>query len=206
MANKLTFALALYVVPALLLTAKPAAADLVSPHYEDRDAIYSKEPLNSSFFGTGVSGRMNEASMLRFEAEQALMERKFGDAMRKAGKALQLDPGDPSTHLLYARSLTGKLYSNRGSIDEPLLRECIAEWKLIWRHSTDYSEQQEARRNAKVLIKIDKELAIAKKERTEFLAVKAEKQPAGTDKPEKTPAEPAKPAEPAAKQSMQPDM
>lgn len=160
-------------IAALLLSPVAAMADVTTPHYLDRDTVYSKEAPNTSYFGTGISGRMNEASMLRFEAEQLLAERKFDEAVRKIAKALQLDPGDPSTHNIYAHALTGKLYKTKGPIDEQLLRECIAEWKLIWRHSTDFSEQIEARQQAKVLIKVARELDRVKEQKKELLAVKA---------------------------------
>ncbi len=162
-----------------LLLANPAEADAISPRIKQSTKIYSSERPNSSYFGTGPAARMTEASALRFQAEKELADNNIDEALRVSGKAVQLDPGDPGTHLLYARALTGKFYSNEGPIDEKMLAKCYEEWMLIALHDSDQEEQQEARVQAKRLAKIAKGIAkkkaIEEKQRKEAI-VDAHKQ------------------------------
>lgn len=162
------------VIPSSLLTAIPAAADYVSPHIEDKGYSYSKEAPDKAFYGSGPAGRMCEASMLRFEGEQDFDEHRTEDAVRKLSKALSLDPGDPTTHLLFARALTAKFYATKGPVNERLLQDCLAEWKLIWRHDADSLEQREARLQAKQLIHIARALQKTREEQAELIANKGE--------------------------------
>lgn len=143
----------------LLVTAvAPANADYISPKIHDKGHLYSTEKARSEFFGTGVAGRMSEASHLRFETESALQERDFEKAVKTAKKAVQLDPGFPEGHLLLARALTGKFYMLEGEIDEKLLHDAIREWKMIRYHDADISEQWEAKTQLKKLSHVSKAL------------------------------------------------
>lgn len=154
--NKIAAAIA---VSLLAFQVLPAHADSISPRIKKGTKQYSTERPDSSFYGTGPAGRLTEASNLRFLAEKELADNNIDEALRVAGKAVQLDPGDPGSHLLYARALTGKFYSNEDKIDEKLLAKCYDEWMLIYRHDSDQEEQQEARVQAKRLAKIAKGLA-----------------------------------------------
>lgn len=162
------------------ISATPAQADSISPNINDGGKTYSDEKPNAAFFGKGVAGRMSEASFLRFSAEQALLENDFEAAYKKSTKALQLDPGDPATHILYAKSMTGQLRQQIDAqknpddlqIDRQLLSRCIKEWKMIQRHDADISEQFEARSQVRKLLKVVKtiklqDLAKAEKEKLE---------------------------------------
>lgn len=141
-----------------------AFADAISPNINDGGKTYSDEKPNAAFFGKGLGGRLNEASYLRFAAEQAMLENDYEEAYRKASKALQFDSADPHSHVLYAKSMTGKLrrqidaQQDKGNldIDRALLAKCIKEWKLIQHHDADISEQFEARDNVRKLLKIVK--------------------------------------------------
>ena len=146
-----------------------AIADTISPQINDDDATsYSREPANAAFFGKGISGRMSEASYMRFGGEQALVEGNFKEAYRKLSKAVQFDPGDPTGHVLLARSMTGILRKSKDTeIDKALLDRTIREWKMIERHDVDISEQFEARANLRKLSKVVKLL----KEREKALAL-----------------------------------
>ena len=147
----------------------PAAADAISPHVSDRGRVYSNEPPNSSFYGSGMSGRLSEASALRFDGERALHDDNIDEAVRKLGKSVQLDPGYPSGHVLYARAITAKFYSNHEAIDEALLHRCIDEWKLVWHHDADQFEQEEAKGQARKLMRIARALEKKKKEHAKGL-------------------------------------
>lgn len=151
-----TLKLLLPVVLAALQT--PAMADAISPNIDRDEEVYSHEAPNAAFFGKGVSGRMSEASYLRFTAEHALLERRYKDAHRAISKAVQLDPGDPTGHVMLARSLSGMLRTRAGAVDEELLARTIKEWKLISLHDADLTEQFEARANLKKLNKLAKSL------------------------------------------------
>lgn len=150
-----------------------ALADTISPRVNDDGAVYSTEAPNSSFFGTGISGRMNEASTLRFSGEQDLADLKYDDAIRKLGKAVQLDPGDTEGHMHYARAMTAKISRmvKKGEpVDPELLDRCRAEWKMLARHDADMLNQYEAgmslrrvNRIAKAIKKAEK-LALKQKE------------------------------------------
>lgn len=167
--------------PVLLLSVAPGAgfvwADCISPGISDDGAQYSSEPPNTAYFGTGAGSHLSEASSLRFAGEQDLDNGAYDAAVRKLAKAVQLDMGCPIGHVLYARALTRKLESSLGSIDPQLLANCIREWKLIWRHDADISEQAEARIQAKRLSKLqrmlEKQGKIASvKDRDQQLAIK----------------------------------
>lgn len=147
----------------------PVCADVISPQINDDDATsYSREPANAAFFGKGISGRMSEASYMRFGGEQALVEGQFKDAYRKLSKAVQLDPGDPTGHVMLARAMTGILRKQKDDeIDRALLLKTIREWKLIQRHDADMSEQWEARTNLRKLARVVKLL----KERDQNIAL-----------------------------------
>ncbi|MBK7748765.1 MAG: hypothetical protein IPP57_21355 [Candidatus Obscuribacter sp.] len=134
----------------------PVMADAISPNIDREEEVYSHEAPNAAFFGKGASGRMTEASYLRFTAEQSLLERRYKDAYRATSKAVQLDPGDPTGHVMLARSLSGMLRTKSGAIDEDLLNRTIKEWRLIAMHDVDLTEQLEAKANLKKLNKIAK--------------------------------------------------
>ncbi len=157
-----------------LLLANSALADAISPKIKQTTKMYSKERPNSAYFGTGPAARMTEASALRFQAEKELADNNIDEALRVSSKAVQLDPGDPGTHLLYARALTGKFYMNEGAVDEKMLAKCYDEWMLIALHDSDQEEQQEARVQAKRLSKIAKGIAkkkaVEEKQRREAIA------------------------------------
>ncbi len=145
----------------------PAHADSISPRIKKGTKQYSTERPDSSFYGTGPAGRLTEASNLRFLAEKELADNNIEEALRASSKAVQLDPNDPGTHVLYARALTAKFYSNENEdkIDEKMLAKCYEEWMLIYRHDSDQEEQQEARVQVKRLARIAK--GIAKKKQLE---------------------------------------
>jgi len=148
--------------------ALPVYADVISPEIKDKGNVYSKEKANTSYYGNGIAGRANEAMELRFEVERMLQDGEFEEAIPKAKKACQLDPGDPQCHLLLARAITRKFYTKEGPIDEKLLRECLAEWLLLWHHDADQSEQIEAKMEARRMLRIAK--VLDKKKRAEFEA------------------------------------
>lgn len=135
-------------------------ADSISPGISDGGKIYSEERPNKEFFGSGMSGRLSEASYLRFMGEHDLEDGNFDAAMSKLAKAVQLDPGDPGGHVLYARAMTSAFHHGlrRQRPDRELLRKCIEEWNLIWHHDADGSEQVEAKGQARRLKKIAKTL------------------------------------------------
>jgi len=145
-------------VPLLVSLVLPARADLISPHVNASGKVYSKEPPNSAMYGTGMVGRLAEASALRYEGDQLLVDGKYEEAIPKLAKCVQLDPGCALGHVLYARAITTKLYESEDAIDEKLLRKAITEWKMIWRHDADQLEQEEARMQARKLMKIAKNL------------------------------------------------
>lgn len=151
------------IIVGLLGNILPAGADTISPNIHGRDRIYSTETPNYSYYGTGMGGRIQECSMLRYEIEQHLADRNYETAIKKSKRACQFDPSDPSNHLCLARSLTMKFYNQTGEIDEKLLRDCLREWQLIRYHDADRFEQVEAMHEAKKLLKISKLLEKEKK-------------------------------------------
>jgi predicted Zn-dependent protease len=142
-----------------------AFADDISPQINNRGKMYSKEAPDSSYFGIGPAGRLSEASYLRFQGQVDMDNENIEAAIAKIGKAVQLDPGDPEGHLLYAKALTAKFYANQGKVDEKLLGRCLQEWQLIWHHDADPQEQAEAKWQARKLQKIAKALDKEKKEK-----------------------------------------
>ena len=159
---RLTAVATAMVAPLLMMA--PAWPDNISPHVTGSGRVYSKEPPNSAVYGTGISGRMTEASELRYLGEQDLNSGDIDEAVRKLGKAVQLDPGTPTGHVLYARGITAKFYANKGAVDEKLLSDCLHEWRMLWHHDADHLEQTEARSQALKLGKIVRALAKKKKE------------------------------------------
>lgn len=156
-----SFALSLVLASSLLPHGLSGAvqADTISPNITSGGRVYSEEKPNKAFFGTGMSGRLSEASYLRFMGEQALDDGDLPAALQKLSKAVQLDAGDPTGHLLFARAMTMKI--NRAlkkgeDVDSDLLDDCIAEWKLLARHDADTSEQAEAKVQCRRLTKIAK--------------------------------------------------
>lgn len=145
-----------------LLNSLPSQADTISPKIDDEGATYSQEVPNAAFFGKGAGGRMSEASYLRFTGEQCLLERRYKDAYKAMNKAVQLDPGDPTGHVMLARAMSGLVRTKSGAIDEDMLAKCIKEWKLIAYHDADLTEQLEAKGQLRRLTKIAKAI---KKER-----------------------------------------
>lgn len=176
------FGLALSSVAGAILSCQAAQADTISPQINDDDATsYSREPANAAFFGKGISGRMSEASYMRFGGEQALVEGNFKEAYRKLSKAVQFDPGDPTGHVLLARSMTGILRKSKDTeIDKALLDRTIREWKMIERHDVDITEQFEARANLRKLAKVVK--LLKEREKTLALARSNEEKPQIADK------------------------
>lgn len=154
--------------------AMPVYADAISPQIKDTGKSYSKARPDATYYGTGVGGRANEAMMLRFEVERMLQDGEFEAAIPKAKKACQFDPGDPQCHLLLARAMTRKFYTTEGPIDEKLLRECLAEWQLLWHHDSDQFEQVEAKLEARRMMRIAK--ILDKKKKAEYEAKIAAKQ------------------------------
>ena len=133
-------------------------ADAISPSIKDTGKKYSTEPPKADYYGTGIGGRAMEAMDLRFQVERALQDAEWDIAISKAKKATQLDPADPGTHLLLARAMTKKLYTNKGPVDEKLLRQCLYEWTLLWHHDSDQWDQLEAKNESKRLARIVKVL------------------------------------------------
>lgn len=155
--------LALLIVAGGLSTATSARADAISPAITGAGQSYSKEAPNTAYFGTGVAGRLTESSSLRFEGEQDTMAGNYDVAIAKLAKATQLDPADPTNHVLYARALTAKVRTTK----QPNLAQvqlAIAEWKLIWHHDADLLEQVEGRRQAWSLSKLAKQIIKQEKE------------------------------------------
>jgi len=148
---------ALLVVAVPFIFSGAALADVISPqiHAVDPDRPYSNEKPNTAYYGTGVAGRMSEASALRFQGERDTDDGKFDVAIHELAKAVQLDPGDPSGHVLYARALSRKIKAH-AHVTPDLVATAIGEWKLLWRHDADYSEQFEARDETRKLTKLAK--------------------------------------------------
>lgn len=151
----------------------PALADAISPGVNDIGKVYSTEKPNYGYFGTGPSGRLAEASHLRFMADRDLSDGKLDEAMTTLAKAVQLDPSDPQGHLMLARAMTRKIKMNKSNIDWELYGQCLDEWSLIAQHDADHEEQMEARMNMSSLKKLAKTQVATKKgkkEKKSFLA------------------------------------
>ncbi len=168
-ARRQSLVLILSAVSIYSISSGAAGADVISPRVGDRGRVYSNERPNTSMYGTGMSGRMSEASVLRFEGEQELDSDNIDEAIRKLGKSVQLDPGFPLGHVLYARAITKKFYDNQDKVDEVLLRRCIDEWKLVWHHDVDQVEQAEAKSEARKLMRLARALDKKKKQHAKAL-------------------------------------
>lgn len=136
----------------------PCFADAISPAITGDGKQYSKDLANSAYFGTGISGRLTEASTLRFDGEQETAAANYDVAIKKLRKAVQLDPSDPTGHILYARALSAKIRSQKLP-EEALLKQAIDEWKMIWHHDADLLEQLEGKRETRALTRIAKAVA-----------------------------------------------
>ncbi|MBC7996428.1 MAG: hypothetical protein IAF58_00685 [Leptolyngbya sp.] len=161
-----------------------ALADAISPNITSGGKVYSEERPQKDFFGTGMSGRLSEASYLRFTGEHSFDDGDVETAIKKLGKAVHLDPNDPTGHVLYARAMTSKLNQQlrKGTpaVDKELLSECLEEWKLLWRHDADTSEQMEAKGQARRLMRVMK--VMAKEESETPAAPNSAKLAAGKEK------------------------
>ena len=60
---------------------------------------------------------------------------------------------------------------NRGRIIFHITKEAIDEWKLLWHHDADQSDQVEAKNQAKILGRLAKSIA---KDKTHSLATRGE--------------------------------
>jgi hypothetical protein len=154
------------VIPSLvsLLIGSAALSDPISPNIHNGERDYSKEKPNAAYYGSGFSGRMTEASELRFEGDQLMADGKLEEAKAKLGKAVMLDPGSPETHMMYARCITKILYSKK-TVDEALLSRCLEEWSLLWHHNADQLEQGEAKAQCRALMRIAKGIEKHRKEK-----------------------------------------
>ena len=141
---------------ALGLSTAAALADAISPSIKDDGSVYSEADPNSAMYGTGPGAELTEASALRFEGSQRLRHRKYDEAIGMFLKAVQFDPGDPESHLLLARAMTAKIMHGKKLPEGKALKEAIDEWKLIWHHDADQTEQQEAKVQARLLQKLAK--------------------------------------------------
>jgi hypothetical protein len=135
-----------------------AVADSISPGIRDEGQAYSDEEANSSFYGDGEAGRLSEASALRFQGEKSIHNGKLDLAIRQLAKAVQLEPGDPQGHLLYARAISAKITRSGSAPSLVLVNKGIDEWKLIWHHDADPFDQAEGRKQAKKLMQLAKVL------------------------------------------------
>lgn len=161
---------------AIVVIAQPCFADSISPSIKDEHKTYSKETPDYAYFGNGPGASLTEASMLRFQAEQSMNEGNYEDALKKLGKAVQFDPGDPEGHLMYARALTSKFYSQK-DVDPELLHKCLDEWRLLWHHDADASEQMEAKFNTRKLTRVAKAYEKRMKDKEENKEMVAESAP-----------------------------
>ncbi|HNB24835.1 MAG TPA: hypothetical protein PKZ32_20610, partial [Candidatus Melainabacteria bacterium] len=158
-------------------------------HITSGGKVYSEERPNKEFYGSGMSGRLSEASHLRFSGEQAYDDGDLSEALKKLSKAVQLDPGDPTGHFMYARALTAKInrdLKKNEPVDQEMLTDCIDEWKLIARHDADISEQSEAKAQWRRLARIAKLMNVqeeGKTSRFSFLAGKGRGKTTAREKP-----------------------
>lgn len=135
--------------------AAPVLADAISPNIDNSEKVYSSEKPNSAFFGSGIAGRLSEASQLRFQGENYSSDGQHERAIQCLKKAVELDPGDPTGHFLLAQALTKKLKSQENP-DQKLLLETYNEWSLIDKHDADHTHQFEARKNIRFLKLLNK--------------------------------------------------
>lgn len=141
------------------LSAECVLADAISPHVDGSNIQYSGEPVNAAFFGTGPAAYLTEASQLRFQGAEDTRSGKPEQALRKLSKAVQLDPGDPEGHLLYARALSAKIKASPNDASTlPLVYKALDEWKMLWHHDADQFDQTEAKNEARRLNKIAKSI------------------------------------------------
>jgi hypothetical protein len=127
-----------------ILVSAACADEAISPAIkETTEQVYSTEKPNSQIYGSGLSAHLTEASVLRFQGEQDIEDHNFDEAIRKLSKSVQLDPGEPEGHLLYARAMSKKISTGKG-VTPDLVTKALQEWRLLWRHDADFSEQQEA--------------------------------------------------------------
>ena len=144
-------------ISATSLCIDKAMADAISPNIHETERVYSKEKPNAAYFGTGVAGRLTEASRLRFEGEHYTTDGQLDQAIKVLRKAVQLEPGYPEGHVLLARAMTKKIKRSEEP-DKKLLAECMHEWNLINRHDADHTHQIEARRFIRHLKAIEKDI------------------------------------------------
>jgi|AGTN01.2.fsa_nt_gi hypothetical protein len=135
----------------------PAAADALSPNINEGDKVYSSEKPNSAYFGKGMTGRLNEASSLRFTGEHYISEGELDDAIQALNKAVQLEPDYPEGHVLLARAMTAKIKKTRSNLDLTLVKQALEEWQLISLHDAYYEDQLEARNNISAIKKLAKD-------------------------------------------------
>src|SRR5579885_2179868 len=145
-----------------LLSASPmlpqAMADSISPSINDNGKVYSTEPRNSAYFGTGTTGRLSEASYLRFIGDQQMSDGNVDGALKSLAKAVQLDSTDPEGHIMLARAMTRKIrMKSNQTFNWELYGQCLDEWTLIAKHDADHNEQLEAKNNMSSLKKLAKE-------------------------------------------------
>jgi hypothetical protein len=133
-------------------------ADAISPHIRETTSLFPPEKPNTAFYGSGVAGRMTEASELRFAGERDTMDGKFDDAIHKLAKAVQMDPGDPAGHLLFARALSRKISAGK-HVTPQLVQVALSEWKQLWHHDADQTEQLEAQLEARRLGRVARTLS-----------------------------------------------
>lgn len=157
MIDQRTFKVA-FATGVFFLSHSPTLADAISPAITGDGKQYSKDRANTAYFGTGISGRLTEASTLRFEGEQETAAENYDVAVKKLQKAVQLDPADPTGHILLARALSTKVRTSKKP-DEKMIAQAIEEWKLIWHHDADLLEQLEGKREARSLQKFAKAVA-----------------------------------------------
>lgn len=154
------------------ISAVPSAqADYISPNIKDRGQQYTDEKPAEEYYGTGQGGRLVESFELRMQVDGLLRDHRWEEAIKKARKCVQLDPGYPENHLHLARALSGKLYDEKGPIDEKLLQDALKEWTLIRFHDSDVTSQLEARAMLSQLHRISKTL-----EKDKILKAKVEAQ------------------------------
>ena len=162
----------IFFVPSLVAPISPCLADAISPSITGDGQVYSKEAPNASFYGTGMTGRMNEASALRFEGEQDTASQKFDVAIAKLAKAVQLDPNDPAGHVLFARALSQKIETAKTPVPPEMINQAIQEWKMIWHHDADLEDQLEGQRQVRRLKKIAKALEKLEQHKADLVAAK----------------------------------
>jgi tetratricopeptide (TPR) repeat protein len=140
------------------LSGHSCLADSISPQIKDGGESYSEAIPDASIYGNGLGSELAEASVLRFEGEHKLRERKYDEAIEKFLKAVQFDPSDPQSHILLARGLTAKIMHSKELPESKMLQQAIHEWKMIWHHDADQSDQVEAKSQARILSRLAKSI------------------------------------------------